>query len=836
MEYGFQIANQSIGRIAGNWRLLVSATPGAANAAAAVLGASTNVRFNEWMAQPASGNDWFELYNLDALPVDVGGLFLSDDPSIVGRTKFQIAPLSFIPGQGWIKWDADGQPSNGRNHVNFQLSVSGESLLLYSTNLNLIDAVYYGGQLTDVSQGRLPDGGGTIVSFPTTASPGAGNYLPLTNAVVNEVLSHTDAPLEDAIELANLTATPLNIGGWFLSDSESRPKKFRIPDGTVIPANGFKVFYQYQFGAAPGTSNSFALDSAHGDSVYLSEADAGGNLSGCRTGVSFGAAENGVSFGRYASSTAVEFIAMSQRTFGMDAPANLTQFRTGTGLTNAYPKVGPVVINEINYHPAIVDGTNLVESPDSEFVELYNPSTNSVSLFDVGAPANTWRLDGGISFSFPTGVVMPAQSFLLAVNFDPSTNATALAAFRSLFGVATNIPIFGPYQHNLGNSGDQVELYKPDPPSPAPDAGFVPFILVDHVDYLPTAPWPVGAAGGGDSLQRIVATSYGNDPFNWKAEPPTAGRTNVLAVTAPPIICNQPQSLTVPAGLNVALSVVATANPSPFYQWQRDGTNLVSATNATLTITNVQTTSCGSYRVWVANTIGSIYSQPATLSVVAPPVITIQPQSTSAPVGGNMTMQVTATGTGPLAYQWYYNASILPGATDASLTLTNVDASAVGNYQVVVTNSAGQATSDLAFLAITGADSDGDGIPDSWLLLNFGHTTGLVGDLSRAQDDADGDGMSNLQEYLSGTNPLDPKSCLRVQLGTGGTGVGPQLQFTAVAGIGYTIQCSTNLTAGTWCTLLDVPADPTTRQLTLCDPGTTNAPCRFYRVVTPIQQ
>src|ERR1039458_7782175 len=142
---------------------------------------------------------------------------------------------------------------------------------------------------------------------------------------------------------------PLSIGGWFLSDNDSQPKKFRIPDGTSIPANGYSVFYQYQFAPVPATSNSIVLNSALGGSLYLSQADASGNLTGCRSAVSFGAAEAGVSFGRYISSTAGEFVAMSQHTFGMDAPTNVTQFRSGTGLTNAYPKGGPVVINEIMY-------------------------------------------------------------------------------------------------------------------------------------------------------------------------------------------------------------------------------------------------------------------------------------------------------------------------------------------------------------------------------------------------------------------------------------------------------------------------------------------------------
>jgi len=836
VEWGFQIANRPIGRIAGNWYLLATNTPGATNGVAATLGAPANVRINEWMAAPASGDDWFELYNLDPLPVSLGGLYLTDDPSLAGQTKFQIAPLSFIPGQGWIKWDADGHPSNGRNHVNFQLSANGESILLYNSGLSLIDAVYFNSQQTGVSQGRLTDGSNNIVSFPTTTSPGGGNYLPLTNAVINEVLSRTNSTLEDAIELANLTATPLNIGGWFLSDNESQPKKFRIPDGTTIPANGYTVFYQYQFDSNPGTSTNFALDSAHGDSVYLYQADAGGNLTGYRTSVSFGAAENGVSFGRYTSSTATEFVAMSRRTFGMDSPTNLAQFRTGTGLTNAYPKVGPVVINEIMFDPVIVDGTNLVENQDYEFIELYNLSSNSVSLFDSSAPTNTWRLKGGISFSFPTGVVMAANSYLLVVNFDPSTNATLLIGFRSLYTVATNISIFGPYQHHLGNSGDQVELFKPDTPSPAPDAGFVPFILVDHIDYLPTNPWPVGAAGGGASLQRITPSAYGNDPLNWKADLATAGGTNSAATgSTPPVITAQPQSQTVLAGSNVVFSVAASGNPAPVFQWQHEGTNLMDATNVTLNITNAQAAQAGTYRVWVTNANGSIYSQPATLTVLAPPFITVQPVSLSVPSGSNATLLVVATGTDPLACQWYYNSLPLSAATNMSLVLSNVNISQAGTYQVIVTNSVGQATSQPVVLTVVGYDSDGDGIPDSWMLLHFGHSTGMAFDFSRAQDDPDGDGMSNLKEYLSGTDPLDFNSCLRLQAWATGANGGCQLQFTAMAGLTYTVQSSTNLAGANWFKWQDVLADPTTRLMTITAPGDTNAPNHFYRVITPIQ-
>src|SRR6185503_8410996 len=107
VAFGFQIADRSIGKNAGAWALLSSPTPGAANTANATLGNVTNLRINEWMANPPAGNDWFELYNLDATTIALGGLYFTDDPSIAGMTNSQVAALSFIAGYGWIKLEAD---------------------------------------------------------------------------------------------------------------------------------------------------------------------------------------------------------------------------------------------------------------------------------------------------------------------------------------------------------------------------------------------------------------------------------------------------------------------------------------------------------------------------------------------------------------------------------------------------------------------------------------------------------------------------------------------------------------------------------------------------------
>jgi hypothetical protein len=149
---------------------------------------------------------------------------------------------------------------------------------------------------------------------------------PYGTIVINELLAHTDPPQEDAIELYNAGTNAVDIAGWFISDRDDFPRSYVIPGPSlVLQPGGYHVFYEgNSFNADTNAPDAFTLSSL-GETVYLSSGN-GTNLTSYRTGVSFGATFNGVSFGRYVRSDGnVEYTAMSQRTFGSDDATSVTQ-------------------------------------------------------------------------------------------------------------------------------------------------------------------------------------------------------------------------------------------------------------------------------------------------------------------------------------------------------------------------------------------------------------------------------------------------------------------------------------------------------------------------------
>ncbi|MFQ6049373.1 MAG: hypothetical protein ACE5K7_08415, partial [Phycisphaerae bacterium] len=367
---------------------------------------------------------------------------------------------------------------------------------------------------------------------------------------INEALTHTDLPQTDTIELHNPTAGEITVGttpGYeqvWLSDSRSDYCKFEVPAGTVIPAGGFVTFDESNFNPGGGTlPGDFALDGAHGESLYLTTGDGTGRIRRFLDDVSFPAAANTESFARFANAAGRSYFYPSEDlTLGQD---NTTG---GNG-----PRVGPLVVSELNYSPLDTNLADTVDAGDLEYVEIHNPTDSPVELarwFDangnsqrdqdlVNHEVEPWHLSVGQNdFVFPLdgqhqGVILPAHGTLLVLAFNPQTNNQAsggkLKDFCDAYGIGytvngdvivPDVPMVGGYSGNLSNEGELVTLWRPDEP-PTGEPQFFPLIVEDQADYDEQTPWPEGAAGTGDSLHRAGPSLWGNQPTSFTAAAPS---------------------------------------------------------------------------------------------------------------------------------------------------------------------------------------------------------------------------------------------------------------------------------------------------------------------------
>jgi hypothetical protein len=170
-----------------------------------------------------------------------------------------------------------------------------------------------------------------------------------------------------------------------------------------------------------------------------------------------------------------------------------------------------------------------------------------------------------------------------------------------------------------------------------------------------------------------------------------------LTVLVPVTITNQPANLTVLSGNTVSFAVTATGSTPFSYLWYVNGIVLTNggrvngATSNLLTLANVQTNDTGLYQVVVTNICSTATSAAASLTVLDPAQIPGQPDSQNVALGGNVTFNITASGSA-LSYQWFFNGTALTdggritGSATSALTITGVQSSDAGGYTVAVTN------------------------------------------------------------------------------------------------------------------------------------------------------
>jgi len=651
--------------------------------------------------------EYIEVKNIESTPLNIGGYTIGGGISFTfpARTlaagervvvvNNQAAFLSRHPGlAGSIAGEFTGNLANDGNRLILRGRVR-EGLLDFEYD----DQWYpitdgFGFSLVIVDENAAASTWGLGSSWRPSGvlngTPGQGEGAPpsIPRVVINEALTHSDpAPPTDTIELLNLSGAAASVAGWYLTDDFREPTKFRIPLNTpAIPAGGFLTFDESAFNVGP---NSFSLSSS-GDEVYLFSADVEGDLTGYVHGFTFGPQLNGVTFVRHTVSTGEEhFVAASSST---------------PGGVNDSIRVGPIVISEIMYRPpdVLANGAYWNNSED-EYIELKNVTGFPISLYHSVHTSNTWKLDQAVEFSFPPNTTIPANGYALVVNFNPATDLAQLAAFRAKYGVGAGVSIFGPYRGDLSNGDETVALYQPDnPETTGPDAGTVPYVVVDQVRYSDQMPWPVTADGYGQTLHRVNLTAYGDDPSNWTAGGPTASTPYVSGPS--PVITAHPGNQTVSdSGTATATFTAGAIGQGPLrYQWLFNGSILNGATSSTLVIQNVKPSDAGQYQVSVLNPFGSAVSTAGTLTVLIAPKITQHPVDQRINEGANATFAVIGVSVvPPLRYQWYRDGQSIPNGTNFFLTLNNVVSDVDdGDYSVVISDNNGTVASSSGRLTV----------------------------------------------------------------------------------------------------------------------------------------
>jgi len=445
----------------------------------------TEIMYNPPGSWPGGEDlEFIELWNSGLVTEDLTGHRLEGDISYTFPTGTKIAPGQFLV----IARDPDaartfygvtclgpytGRLANGQGTVRLLNELGGRLLeVKYDTRAPWPAAPNGSGHslvLRRPSYGEN-DPRAWAASDRIGGSPGAFDAVgpePARGVLINEFLAHTDLPLEDYIELFNTTTNPIDLSGAWLSDEPDNPR-FRIPDGTVIPARSYLVYTETQLG--------FALAAA-GEQIFLFNS----NLTRVLDAVAFGGQANGISSGRYPDG-APRFYELSSRT---------------PGTSNAPPLVRPIVINEIMYHP-------ITESDDDEYIELYNRGTNAVSLAG-------WQLQEGVRFTFPSDAVIPPGGYVVVAK-----NATNLMAKYPQLN-ATNT--FGNYSGRLGNSSDRIMLSMPETQVVTNNAGVrltnVYQVIVNDVTYHDGGRWGKWSDGWGSSLELIDPQADNSLAPNW---------------------------------------------------------------------------------------------------------------------------------------------------------------------------------------------------------------------------------------------------------------------------------------------------------------------------------
>ncbi|MBN2592351.1 MAG: lamin tail domain-containing protein [Sedimentisphaerales bacterium] len=523
--FGKQLSDLSIGRIGydGRWTLTVP-TFGRSNVVLP-LGDQNKIRINEFLADGfvLLEDDFIELYNPQTSPVDMSGLYLTDNP-ITQPDKHPLGPLSFIAGEGFAVFTADGRDRPG--HADFKLSADTDMIGLFDAGLNRIDMVIYGPQTTDVSYGRVPDGSGDF-AFLELPTPAIANPLlkPATEELITIVPEDADkrvlVPAEDigeqwrteiqyddsawesiaggpggagfertsgyqdflSIDLqeqmyaTNATCyirVPFNVEVDELDGLSEMVLKVRYDDGFVAYLNGTEVARR-NFDDTPAWDSRASASHPDSLAVDFEEIDISGFIGDLTLGDNLLAIH-----GLNASATSSDML------ISAELDGIITMTTDDFPYANALALLDGLRITELMYHAS--SGNNY------DYIELYNVGQTALNLAGV-------RLSDGIDFTFGQMLLNPGQYVVVVRN---------LTAFRSAYGTGANVA--GEYSGNLSNGGERIILSLPLPLD----------VAILRFDYSDT--WYPATDGDGSSLaigDLLTHPAMLSEPESWRPAAPS---------------------------------------------------------------------------------------------------------------------------------------------------------------------------------------------------------------------------------------------------------------------------------------------------------------------------
>jgi hypothetical protein len=181
--------------------------------------------------------------------------------------------------------------------------------------------------------------------------------------------------------------------------------------------------------------------------------------------------------------------------------------------------------------------------------------------------------------------------------------------------------------------------------------------------------------------------------YAWQTNAANGMLTLAVRGILPYSVTVSPTNSIVAVGSSLTLTAMATG-PGPFtFRWSQNGSDITGATSTNLVLTNLSKGATGAYIVTVSNTGASLPSAPVQVLVLAPPVVVTPPPSQTASVGSAVKLSVAVSGDPPMNYQWLFNGADIAGATNSSLSFSDVTRGEGGSYIVVASNPVGGATS-----------------------------------------------------------------------------------------------------------------------------------------------